>query len=178
MKPDTIHKRRLLRLARHLLYGELAHSRFDFNTWNGEWYGSAKSLRTKNVCGFSGCAIGECPRVFPGTFKWNGNDIVSRDGKFNAYESIVQRNYLPTAAEKGLSFFGLTQDEAQFLFIPHARASNFSIIDGTLPAEASRYDVGNHILKFVVKKYGKIRLTAADRTCKELVNPNENVVTA
>ena len=62
MKPSwKTGKRRLLKLAAHLETGKLGHEVFDFSTYNGR-YSIGPHCRTR------GCAIGECPIVWP--FYW------------------------------------------------------------------------------------------------------------
>lgn len=52
---------RLRQLADHLLNGKLGHQIFNFAFYNDRFI---------NKCGTSGCAIGECPIVFPDDWIW------------------------------------------------------------------------------------------------------------
>jgi hypothetical protein len=54
----SIHKKRLLQLAEHLETGQLGHKDFTMRDWNNGPY-------DEKGCGTAGCAIGECPIVFP-----------------------------------------------------------------------------------------------------------------
>jgi len=57
---------RLLILADHLLYGSLGHKVFDFNTYNTYDNPFEKPLEgVPRGCGTHGCAIGECPVIWP-----------------------------------------------------------------------------------------------------------------
>lgn len=110
-------KDRLLKLATHLESGELTHLKFDFNEIHKGFIIGAcceeinlKELvgkyLPKNICGTSGCAMGEIPAVWPKFWKWNGDGIQAIDG-------------VTTVTE----FFGLSDslseyDEEDFLFYP------------------------------------------------------------
>lgn len=61
-----MNKERLLKLAEHLEVGELGHEVFDFTVYGG--------------CGFAGCALGECPTVFPDDWAFRGLTPMLRDG--------------------------------------------------------------------------------------------------
>jgi len=53
-----VNAKRLLKLADHLDHGKLGHRQFDMDTWNSGYIDS-------RGCGTAGCAIGECPIVWP-----------------------------------------------------------------------------------------------------------------
>lgn len=57
---NATQKKRLRKLADHLMHGKLGHKRFDFNEYNLPSEGF-----DEKGCGTAGCAIGECPIVFP-----------------------------------------------------------------------------------------------------------------
>jgi hypothetical protein len=153
MLPKTIHKRRLLKLARHLLHGELAHEVFDFTCWNKGIDWDIVKKHKGNVCGTNGCAIGECPRVFPRFFKWNHTEVEMRKGDDYRENWHVSLQY---------DFFGLSQPEFDALFIPECAWSGDPNNSRRLPSNATRYDVAKNIISFCKKKYGKIRLTRDD----------------
>ncbi len=58
-----IQRKRLEKLERHLRSGKLFHERFVLMTWNA-------GPGAGNGCGTEGCAIGECPGLFPEDWYW------------------------------------------------------------------------------------------------------------
>lgn len=102
----AIYKKRLLKLAKHLKRGKLGHKKFDFSYLNADEYGSEM---THNGCGTLGCAIGECPFVFPKHWKFlNGGVVLFGTKKNKLWLGLSQ-------AEK---FFGLDEEERWHLFHP------------------------------------------------------------
>lgn len=91
----TVHKRRLLRLARFLR--KLPSERFDYTTWG----------RTTS-CGTVACAVGHCPDVFP-TYWRRDND----------YPELRESPYSSPLID-AMRFFGLSYDAAAFLFSPNS----------------------------------------------------------
>jgi hypothetical protein len=116
--------RRLLKLAKHLESGKLGHEIFDFTQYN-----SSNSLE----CGTRGCAIGECPIVFP-------------------REWYFARNGCPTLRETnvtcdGKTFFAITVYEYSCLFIPSCSG------DGMHCArDATKREVAANIRNFVAAR--------------------------
>jgi hypothetical protein len=97
---------RLLKLAKHLESNKLGHKKFDFGRWTDGY----------NRCGTAGCAIGECPIVFPKDWKFGVGEVflISQEtqlDKVNAwdYERALQ------GAKK---FFGITKGQFNHLFVP------------------------------------------------------------
>ncbi len=129
---EKIHVARLLKLANHLLFGKLAHAKFDFgsyNTWPEE---------EKNFCGTSGCAIGECPAIFSG-WRWTPNQRVL----FGCHQRT---------SDSGQEFFGLTHKEYLALFTPGVYREWAS---GELDENATRVQVAENIFEFLVWKAGQ-----------------------
>ena len=90
------------------------------------------------MCGTAGCAIGECPIIFP------------EDWYFDLWG-------LPVIKEKehtmqiGTYFFNISADEYRHLFVPHVQKP---VLYGgkLLTASATRYEVANNILEFIKAK--------------------------
>jgi hypothetical protein len=97
----TLHKKRLLKLAKHLRSGKLGHKRFNFNTFN-------EGEKNEQGCGTTGCAIGECPIVFPK--QWH----------FDAAKDPVVRGEL-SCSDSGEVFFGISYMEFAHLFFPQGQ---------------------------------------------------------
>lgn len=137
----AIHKRRLLKLAKHLRSGKLGHARFDFRRVNADAFGN--ELWT-NGCGAVGCAIGECPIVFPEHWRFvSGQPNLNRavDGSFNLIASF----------EAAKEFFNLTREEVSHLFAPkQQKASKFRGI--RLGKLAKKEQVAANIEAFVKLK--------------------------
>lgn len=126
-----MNKQRLLKLAEHLESGELGHDIFDFNNYHEE----------KN-CKTSGCAIGECPYVFP------------EDWIFDILPTLRDYSYL-TVERASQKFFDLTRDEYYFIFTPSGPYNP----EGYLPKNATKEEVAAHIRKFVEDESYKPWLT-------------------
>ena len=89
---------RLLQLADHLEHGKLGHAKFDFQEWHRG--GSA------GQCGSAGCALGECPFIWPDRWCFDGDFPALQDG----------RSFGPLIAAG--RWFEIDEDEAVHLFIP------------------------------------------------------------
>jgi hypothetical protein len=132
---------RLRQLAEHLLHGKLIHEVFDFNFFN---YTPNESLILKG-CGTNGCAIGECPAVWPD------------DWSFNAFgmPTVRGNNKYTNSAASGEKWFELTHDEFRLLFMPFGgqpswlEAYNLSVLR-QLPWDATKEQVANNILTFCI----------------------------
>jgi hypothetical protein len=117
---------RLQKLAEHLLHGTLGHERFDFGIYN-----DAKAP----ICGTAGCAIGECPIIFPQywEFDWWGDPVITGNA---------------TPWDSGEFFFDITEAEFTHLFI--ADGQDTAKYGGNVLSDtATRYEVANNILEFI-----------------------------
>jgi len=122
---------RLRKLAAHLMHGKLGHDRFDFWSFNT---GNQK-------CGTAGCAIGECPIVFPSDWMfeklWYGTPVLRRGNMRNLHPFI--------SAEV---FFGITAEECGHLFNPGFQIP--ALYGGKrLGGKATRYKVAHNIDEFI-----------------------------
>lgn len=123
--------------------GKLGHKKFDFSVWNS---GKSRSGGYKPYnCGYAGCALGECPVIFPG--KWVfGNDQGAPALMENKHSTIID------SLEEATVFFGISINEAAHLFIPGSQ--EFSEYGGMpLQDNATRQQVAMNIYAFIeVKK--------------------------
>lgn len=94
------YRNRLLKLAKHLQSGKLGHAMFDMTLWNDV---------TEPKCGTSGCAIGECPIIFP------------RDWIFSTFGNPVLKLIGYSVLDSIGSFFGMRTNDAIDLFITSGR---------------------------------------------------------
>lgn len=125
----------LRQLAQHLKEGKLGHEIFDFSQYNNGSLGN---------CGTRGCAIGECPVLWPELWifhKVHGDPVLIKQGE--------------NTRMSGMLFFGLSVDQYEHLFQPLSQ-DNESYGGDYLSGWASRYMVANNILAF----------------CEELENEN------
>lgn len=131
-----IHKDRLLKLALHLEKGKLGHKKFNFAVYNG---GKDGLQLEENGCGYAGCAIGECPFVFPG--QWT----------FRAGWPRLTRGSFDYTSGDGAEFFGLVSFEFSHLFKP---GSQFPPSYGgkVLQRNATRKQVAKGIRAFIAHK--------------------------
>ncbi len=136
---------RLTKLAEHLESGELYHDKFDFNQWHCD-------ASSSNGCGSCGCAIGECPGLFPEDwcFSRRVNGIEFRNGEFGRLKPRLRKfEYLNSDtladAEK---FFSLSLSESRHLFAPFAQ--NCVLFGGSpLNNMSTRYDVAKNLRIFI-----------------------------
>ena len=63
---------KLTTLANHLLHGKLGHEKFDFSNFNF----TPHKMLISNECGTLGCALGECPIIWPDEWTFDGKHIV------------------------------------------------------------------------------------------------------
>lgn len=129
-----MNKKRLLKLADHLMRGKLGHKKFDFSTYN------SFSPNNPSGCGTNGCAIGECPIVFPRQWKFaKGSGAPILRCEDTHYEQ-----------DSGQIFFDVGMREYEHLFIPEMQ--NPSRFGGVHPGfKATRKQVARNILPFVKK---------------------------
>lgn len=135
---------RLRKLADHLMRGKQGHARFDFTRYNTGFSDEERMRDDTAKCGTAGCAVGECPIVFPRQWKWDfDSDPILRIGPRTAFRSAIV-------------FFRLDEDQANHLFIP--RRQNPSTYGGVvLEGDATRQQVVSNIRLFIkLKQAGKI----------------------
>ncbi len=124
---------RLEILANHLLTGKLGHDNFYLGTYND---GTIK----EDGCGTSGCAIGECPIVFPEY--WHFKRV-----RFFAGEPSLIRNSNDVVSDSR-EFFNINTDEFCHLFI--AQYQKPLLYGGrALIITSRRSTVGKNILEFI-----------------------------
>lgn len=132
---------RLKKLADHLRNGKLGHAKFDFSTLNGH------VVNTTTGCGTNGCAIGECPILFPEEWEFRKEETFT-----SAYwPRLIRPMHGNADGSKSFrdaeAFFGLTQAESNLLFIPADTEQELQ--NGQLSEDATRYDVAEQIEKFI-----------------------------
>ena len=121
---------RLLKLAKHLETGKLGHKVFDFANYNAEKNGDELTIA---VCGYAGCAIGECPIAFPKFW------IFDTDGLPTLLES---RN---SPKPCGREFFSLDTGQFEHLFLPGVQNTAWGAYLGD---STTKEEVAANIRKF------------------------------
>lgn len=122
------HKKRLLKLADHLSSRKLGHTTFDYGTW-GTFEQSTDPKVTKRSkeqfkvsCSTSGCALGECPTLFPRLWEYgklndNALEKIKQYGTLDISPNLKKgSNGAPT--EDAAEFFGVGMQVATLLFHP------------------------------------------------------------
>lgn len=150
---ETIHAQRLVKLAHHLLYGQLGHEVFDFAHVNE----SDTDEYQPNGCGTNGCAIGEMPFVWPEKFSYSFYMDSDGDEYGDQYFKIFNEEFdsldFFEAAEW---FFGVNPRESTILFCPSYGIKGSRIVNDVefyeLGTSATKEQVANQILKFVEAK--------------------------
>lgn len=138
--------RRLEQLEKHLREGTPVQPDFNFAIYS--------SSREPNVCGTSGCAIGECPGIWP-------NDWAFGDVDFTGRVVPALRKKPGNAFRSAMGWFALTYEEAEALFIPCCylnKRNGQRLLPPSTPL-ASRKDVADRIRTFI--KY--TRRTGGDK---------------
>lgn len=128
--------KRLLKLADHLEHGKLGHKIFDYSAYN-----TTDDYKTAlyGKCGTHGCAIGECPIAFPGSWEFGRNGFPVLKNKADVLES-------------GKEFFNLSANEYRTLFIGNSLYSNGKRVFRLLREKARRKTVAKRLRKFVKLK--------------------------
>lgn len=136
-------KDRLLKLAAHLQKGKLGHDRFDFETWH------------QVNCTSAGCAIGECPTIWPRAFRFSR--VV-----YCFLDDVRKGNVILTGTRKqneeaAMKWFDLNSAEVVHLFVPTTsdnwRMQKPELYGGRiLGPKAKPAQVAANILAFVAKK--------------------------
>lgn len=128
--------KRLLKLADHLESGKLGHKRFNFAQLNDT---------NEPKCGSAGCALGECPIVFPEHWQWRTGGIPGLRRGRDTWNTFAG----------AMAFFRVSQSAVYHLFSPRdQRPLDFGGI--SLSDKATRKQVAANIRSFVDKmKEGK-----------------------
>lgn len=137
---DDVTARRLNQLGRHLLKGKLGHKKFDFRFYNVDFVGNGHAVASPKVCGTAGCAIGECPILFPDMWE------------FSDAGHPVLRGQSSSPFGSAMTFFGLEYGEFKSLFVPKASYETRQTNPNQISGKASRKVVGGRILNFVRKQ--------------------------
>lgn len=140
-KLTKIQEERLTKLGKRLVASKIGHEQFDFGSFNRLEDGGG----CPNKCGYAGCALGECPIVFPEDWKYNQcGEPVLRRSKLNSWESANK-------------YFGVNDREASHLFMPDDQLTE-EYGGKDLPCDATPQDVGKNMLNFVKIKKIKAKL--------------------
>jgi hypothetical protein len=115
----------LRQLAAHLRSDNRAHPIFDYTTFNDTETPDA-DFAASNICGSRGCALGECPAIWPELWQWSGY--------------LVTYKYNTMPFDGAVEFFNIEYREASFLF-GCTRTS-------PLPGNATAAQVADHIETF------------------------------
>lgn len=117
---------RLLKLADHLEHGQRGHPIFDFSVLS-------QGQRRANGCGTNGCALGECPVVWPREWFF----IRSTCPFGGLYDPVTDGL---TTRESGMEFFGTDNDEYENLFLMGDRApwNDYSLEDDATPQQVAQ----------------------------------------
>jgi hypothetical protein len=143
-----IHEERLLKLVAHLESGKLGHEVFYFGHYNTEADMTAPVADISDYepvgaprCGTAGCAIGECPILFP------------RSWKFNSYGwPTLRAGSHSDPMDAAREFFGLSYGDAASLFLPGpADGRCDGVVGPRLGRDASKQEVAQHIRRFIFR---------------------------
>ena len=160
----AFHKKRLAKLADHLSSGKLGHDVFDYNTW-GLFESSGKQNKQYKVsCKTSGCALGECPTIFPRHWKYRDLDLayftkqLAEDKEVEIEPGLRTNIGYADPLHDAQEFFGISSDLAEFLFIAECWYSDLDCNDLDSPnSGATKKEVAKHIKKVLrLIEQGKI----------------------
>ena len=128
-----MNKERLLKLADHLEHGKLGHKVFNFEVYNTRKDGDYPRV---NRCGYMGCAIGECPIIWP------------EDWEFMPYPVLKGTRW---SDRSGVKWFDITLAEFRRLFTPYNQhPDRYGGI--ALGDDATKEQVAANIRAFVAHK--------------------------
>jgi hypothetical protein len=136
-----MNKRRLLKLA-DFLETKVPPTRFNFNRWVGYDWKGADDIS----CGTSACALGWATQM--PEFRKLGLRLVLTEENIGGVQLSKGRGGRrpraagPLSMRAAMRLFGLTNKQAEYLFVPH-------ISEGGPGAEATPVVVANHIRRFV-----------------------------
>jgi hypothetical protein len=133
---------RLETLRGHLRCGELAHEKFDFSVFNK---GHARCEPPVPGCGYAGCAIGECPALFPDDWEFV-LAYPEHDACTPRLRGSARRGLYPEI-EDAAEFFDLTPMATRALFMGNEcyYIRDLGLELGGQDWEATRYDVAAEI---------------------------------
>lgn len=125
---------RLIQLAEHLESGKLAHGSFDFAQYN--YFTS--DYAEPNMCGTAGCALGECPAIWPEEWEWWYNNVGLAKSQAKGIWAAIE-------------WFGISAGAAQHLFYPECQIP--SEYGGVwLSTNATAEEVASNIREFVKRQ--------------------------
>ncbi len=130
---SNIYKERLLKLADHLEWGKLGHDEFTIIRYS--------DFNFCRPCGTTGCAIGECPFLFPDKWEFSGCAPILIGGDKSLNPIIF-----------AMEFFGATKQEASHLFVEDAQET-IRYGGQRLFENATKEEVAANIREFVKRKY-------------------------
>ena len=157
---NAIQKKRLLKLADFL--DQLPPQKFDFDTIAVEGekpHKEALKARTEH-CGTTACAVGWMPAVFPRLTRWTRQPL---------WGGCMHIQVAPAGHGRARNFkvaeqvFGLTEQEADWLFMPDAYVDNglmswedgYKDVSSPCGSDATPKQVARHIRRFV--KHGLLK---------------------
>jgi hypothetical protein len=152
---------RLLQLADHLETGNLGHELFAFDVFNST--DSADPIEPY-TCGTKGCAVGECPVIWPENWCFNKNamptvkDWGSEPGSPQAdelpkhlrdHERLISASSILMYAAH---WFGISPGDADLLFVPDISSAWSYQGSDHLPGDVTKEAVAVNIREFVKKR--------------------------
>jgi hypothetical protein len=147
---EQIYIDRLNKLADHLDHGKLGHKLFDFGSWNRSWNFHGQEY-DENGCGYQGCAIGECPILFPD--EW---EFVPDGSTFDPVLKDLDVKWPALAISRSIEkFFGLNDNEIDVVFVGYNQSmcnEGMYLQDSNiqqLPQSATKEEVAENIRKFI-----------------------------
>lgn len=134
-------KDRLLLLADHLESGKLGHDAFYFGDYHVPDVSMCHELKALGItCGSVGCALGECPTIFPNDWSFDN-------------EGYPTFGILPRRSG-ACAYFGIDLDEVDHLFMPgQQRCESYG--GQYLQTLSTKEQVASNIRAFVASKETK-----------------------
>ena len=136
---------RLLKLAKRLFRRKLGVGKFNF------------AVFYSTNCTSSGCALGECPSLFPKYWRYSKNFRRTGDD-MKSYDVILKStgkgNFIGAT-----KFFGISRYEADNLFAPDSQCEFGDETTRELPDWATAKEVAENIRLFVKLKDKEIRVS-------------------
>ena len=137
----TIRTDLLKTLSAHLRAGNLGHQKFDFSCFNRDIREGEQVPTAARTCGSNGCALGECPIVFPNDWRFGDNGLPCTG------DTSEWRGAGHVFADAAV-FFGINVNATEHLFNPEVQRPH-TYGGRYLPEHASKEDVADNIDAFL-----------------------------
>jgi hypothetical protein len=143
-----MNKDRLMKLVRKLRFVQKNKpTKFNYARWVGQdWKGKADLS-----CGTTACALGFATTI-PEFRKFGLRLHKTIDGGYVSWNNVHMGSGLNSSLYAAEQLFGISRDEANYLFTPNWSISNNGSLLQSPTSDASAGEVADHIVRFIAYK--------------------------